>query len=629
MSQPSGIVNRKSSRSLPQVVQNHRLGLWVLLLALSVAILMFPTEIRYEYQAMQSAHIFGDNLPLFGVMFYVWIAVLMLLLFAGNGTSNLQNLALVCVFGAVVLGFWAIATPDGGHADEVWNLGHVRYLGETGEMASGNPNLSYFQFPALHLLAVSISQLSGLDPLATRTLFLVFSGALTAALLYLLLASTLPGPRTASLAVLLVIQGSLIAKFSVFWPGNLAFLLFLALLALLAIQIKRPALDRRGAMGLVILVLLAAFITSYAPTPAFFLSALVGIYLTQLLARKTAVDAPIIILAAVGFLAWQILWATGIFGSSVPLLPNLVEAFRELGERFAGVTGAAGGYAGEGIPLWASLTRYSWLFLIFGVGGASALWRLARVRRLGSLDVLLVGGLLGVTGLSVVIYLAVPVAQWVRLMVFVPLFTVPLMLRVLLDPRGRSDLSDTSTLLTQRTAISASGGSGGDVTVHMRGGRRAAFALLVAVSLGLSLPTFLTRETSLTTLAVYPYEHATGQFLESTYGDGVGLRIFSSYSAATYTYYVPEMRLRQTDAPERNVDEEELWVALDKLADDFHGSQDNWPILVITERFRRPIGHPAAIDLDDPRWTEFVTGLAEDNRVFDNGRAEIYARSDS
>jgi hypothetical protein len=600
------MVNR-SRANISLFIANHRLALWVLLLVFSGIILVFPVSIRYVYAPIQSASIFGENTVLFGIVYCIWSLLLFSLLLMNVKNGEWQRLALVSLYATVFLGFWAVKTPYGGQQDEVWNLAHVQSLIDTGKIAPGHPNLMYFQFPAFHLEIYALSQFAGMGLFTTRIAYLLLSSVLLSSLLYLLFSRILKDSWLASLAVILMLQGSLIAKWQVFWPGNLAFLLLIALLALLCQRDDRPALGGNTQAGLlVVLVLFAAFVTTYLPTPLYFISMILGMYLLQRIARKEVVRLPLVILFAVLFACWIIYLASGFFEGLASFAPTFVKGLSDPWSRFSTVSGATTGYVGESIPLWASLTRRFWLALIFGVGGILTVWNIARARRLSTVAVIETGGLLGILAFTAVIYLAIPIAQWVRIMVMAPLFTIPVII-------GYATGHDRRNELVPEGRLRISGWL-----------KKYLPPALVVACLVLSLPTFLAHETSFTTTAVYPYELSIGEYLQSACGRGNGLNIYSSNSAYTYTYWVPEAQYHVTDAPELFVRGDDLWTKMDQLESDFENSYDIRAVFVVTERFRGPSGHPAEIKPTDPNWEGFVASLEMHNRVYDDGSDQIY-----
>ena len=605
---------KKTSLNLSQLVQNHRLGLWILLLVLTATILLFPVNLRYEYHAIESIYVFGDSLPLFSVLFYVWLGILLLLLFSKGRNSEWQRVALVCIFALVFFGFWAINTPTGGHWDELWQMGHIKYLQETGTIAPAHPNLSYFQFPALHLIASSLSQISGLGIFATRTLFLLFSGVLFAALLYLLFMKFLKNSYLSALAVLLLVQGSLFATPQGFWPGNTAFLLLVPLLMLLARDENR-ALETGTSMALIMLIFLAAFTISYLPAPACFVFVLVGIYLLQKVAKRSVIFSTTIVLVLTMFLAWPIYVATGFFEGLVEFIPTFVAGFMTPAERVVSASILV-----TPSPAWASSIKFFWLALIIGFGGILGIWNLVKARKLESIEVLETGGLLGVIVFFIVSFLAtIGQGQGIRSLAYFPLFTIPIMLTFLSRFSRHDELSCQNTLFEDPGGSFNCNGFHRSVT-HFGGWfRRHVFTLLIILFFVLSLPTLLIRQASVSSNAIYPYESSGGEFIESAYG-AEELYLFSTvYMGIAYIYYVPEAHFIGMQPV---TGAEDLWLGMNKSVDLFENYSN--AIFVLSERFRQPPHQPAIMESTDPRWVEIVNRLAENNKIYDNGHIQIY-----
>lgn len=589
-------------------IANHRLALWILLVVLSCTVLVFPVNVSYVYSSVESASIFGTNILLFGIIYCIWSLILFLLLFVNAKNNEWQRLGLLCLFSLVFLGFWAIKTPTGAEQDEVWNLAHVKYLIDVGKIVLDNPNLIYFQFPIFHLDIYTISQVTGIGLFATKIIFLILSSVLLACLLYMLFSRILKDSWFISLAVILMLQGSLLSKWEVFWPGNLAFLFLTALLALLYWRDDKPMLgvNPQSALLLIMLIVFVAFVITYLPTPGYFIFIVLGIYLLQIIVRKEIVRPPFIILFTLLFVAWIIYWAFGFWGSIASFIPTFLKALADPLTRFSAVSSASTGYVGENIPLWASLTRYFWLALIFGVGGILGIWKLVKVRGLGTIETIEIGGLVGVVAFTILIYLAVPQVEWNRIMVMAPLFTIPIIVGYILSLNRHNELiSKSRPLISERL-------------------KNYIPALMVVGCLVLSLPTFLTHETSFTTIAIYPYDISTGEYLGSIYGNGNRLSIYSSSTAYIYTYYVPEAQYNVTDDPETFVRGNALWQNLNQLETDFANSHDPAAVFVLTERFRGPSGYPEEIQTNDPNWISFVGGLEEHNRIYVNNYDEIY-----
>ena len=180
---------KKALLNLPQVAEKYRLVIWILLLLLTMAILLFPVHLEYEFHSVQSPYIFDNKLPLFSALYSIWMLLLLVLIFSKR-EARWEKLALVCIFAIVFLGFWAIITPYFRHHDEWYNAAHVQYLLNEGtislEWEEIPVYLGYFEWPALHFVGSTMVQITGLSILKIRTLFVVFEALLLPTLLYVL-----------------------------------------------------------------------------------------------------------------------------------------------------------------------------------------------------------------------------------------------------------------------------------------------------------------------------------------------------------------------------------------------------------------------------------------------------------
>ena len=58
--------------------------------------------------------------------------------------------------------------------------------------------------------------------------------------------------------------------------------------------------------------------------------------------------------------------------------------------------------------------------------------------------------------------------------------------------------------------------------------------------------------------------------------------------------------------------------------EDFDNSGKN-SIFILSEKFRLPLNHPAAIGDSDPEWVGFIDRLAANgNKIYDDGHSPIY-----
>jgi hypothetical protein len=598
---------KKISYNISQMVQNNRLGLWILLLLLTASILLFPVQLRYEYHAIESLSIFGDKFTFFVILYCLWLAILILLLFCKGGNSEWQRLGLVCIFSLVFWGFWAINTPSGSYSDELWNMAHIKYLQETGHIASLPTNLGYFQFPVLHLTVFSLSGICGLGIFTTRVLYLIVSSLLLAILSYVMFTKLLKDSQLASLATLLMAGGLLASQ--EFWPGNPALLFLILILALLVGYKATP-------IALTLMILLAAFNISYLPAAACFIFILLGIYLLQSIAKKTVLTFSIIILFIVMFLTWEIYYATHFFHGLVGFIPVLIQGIVNPMDRLtSGYSGLVTPNIAPGVPFWAELTRIYWVVLVLGLGTILGLWNLIKARKLNSTEVLEIGGVLGVAVFFVISFFITPgIDSGLRSLRYLPLFTIPILLGFL------SHLSQNTPPATPLRSLNSNGFRRG-IANCFGWCKRSTFAVLVILFLVSSLPLFLVDKTYVCSDNIYPYENSAGRFIESTYTTK-GLELFSDeFTGISYTYYCIGASF-QNVLPTKSADS--LITNMNGLIYKFQNSSMGNSIFVLSERFRQPFHQLALVDAADPRWVENINKLAQNDKIYDNGHTTIY-----
>ena len=588
-------------------IQNHRLGFWILLLLLTATILIFPVNLRYEYHAIESLYVFGDKLPLFVILYCLWLAVLLILLFTRGQNSDWQRIILLSIFVMVFWGFWAINTPAGNYCDELWNMGHVKYLQEMGHMASLPSHFGYFQFPTLHLFVFSICEICGVDIFTARILFLMFSSIALAVLSYVLFGILLKDSRMTALATLLMGGGFLASQ--EFWPGNPSLLLLILILVLL---FQRQTTSKT----FILIVMLASFTISYLPAAACLIFILVAIYLLQAVAKINNFSWVTIALYVVFFLTWEIYHATHFFYGLTQFIPDFLESFvNPLGRLFSGYSGLVAPNTAQGVPLWATLTRFYWVALVIGLGTVVGLWKLIKARRLNHRDALEVGGLLGAIVFFVVCFLAIfRVDNGLRSLRYLPLFTIPLMLNFL----SRSDQNRPAPeTMKKHRSNKFSGG------ITRLGGwlQKYVVAILIILFYVSSLPIFLVDKAYICSNAIYPYESSAGEFLESTFYDE-RLNLYSEeFTALSYTYYCLEANI-QGIVTGRN--EADLVSDMNRFISDFQNLSNRTSVFVLSERFRQPFHQSAIFDIDDPAWREITDKLAKNDRIYDNGYTIIY-----
>jgi hypothetical protein len=630
--------------------RRFRFGLWISFILLTAGIVLFPVAIHYEYQPLESADAFGNLLPVFAVVFYTWMAVLFLLLFSKNDIGEWQRAALLSLLAIGMVGLWVANTPYGGHPDELWQMGHVKYLMENGRIDPNHPVFNYFQFPGFHILLASLTIVTGSSIFGMRLLYMLFSGVAFALLSYLLLFRMLKNTRSASLGVLLLFLGCpLVASAEIsFWPGNLAQLLFVALLLLLA---WRQESMRWILFTLLFVVFFAGLTIIYLPTSVFFLFVLAAIYLLQRINKTRAVPIILVILVLAMFVTWQFFNANSTLMNAIQGLtttaatetpattvtsPTPIKqtprppaagtvpaaktpaataepesavpaAFSGLNSRLSVVLELGAVFIGTGAPPWVSVTKLLWLVLIFAVGGILGIRNLFRITKLDAMETIETGGMIGVVIFTpVAFFMSSSGEQTARFFVYTPFFIIPMILRFLIRPAEDNGLPERR---------------------HKPIGwfRKNYFSLLVILAFLSSLPNFLANAGRVLSHPIYAQENAAGEFLQAEYGDSK-LSLYSTpFVVIFYSYYVPDASFRVLwPSPDPGAGKQGFWQAMEPLLDDFESSKDANAIFVVSRRLPVSYGPTVIIAPDDPEWLAFINRLERNDKIYDNGFVQLY-----
>jgi hypothetical protein len=582
-----------------------RVAIWFALLLLTAALLLSPTRLVLEYQPIQSASAIA-NLPLFAALYMTWLFLLLLLLLADRGASRWEKPALVGIFALVFVGFWLITGQYTGlRYDGLGNAGHISYLSHQpdGKIPLDNPNLGYFNFPGMHLLAFALVQVTGLGLFEGVTFALTVHLVLLAVLFYILFLNTLGRPSVAALGALLAIQGNImLARYS-FYPGIWALVLFAAFLFLL----YRPgqALFETWQERFLILLLLGATTVTHLVAATLLFFALTGIFLVrswQLLRTKTGigmVSASTLAVFLVVPLSWDIYWATRIFEGVTEVTSGVIGDLTEEG-LLVYFFNLGQSYAGAEVPLWTVVVRVFWWGALFLFGTVLGLKNLLNIKGLNRVQQVETGGLLGVIGLSgAVTVLSLGGAEFYRYLLYGGFFAVPIILRFLLGLSGTT--------------------------------RRVALGLAVSLFFVLSFPTFLAHNNLVGVSGYYAPELQAGSFLNQTSaGQGEGLAIFNDPSEnGLFSFSVPEAMLLTTPQPSELRVEKDFWEALDRMAEGFKAmatdARRSDVFLYYSQRKVATAELFWGLKPDNPEWRRFEDTVAQTSKVYENGMVELYA----
>lgn len=575
----------------------NRLLIWVLLASLTIFLLFYPVHLIEEYHSIQAPYLF-DNIWLFVSLFCLWMLILFLIPFSRHEEQRIswEGLVLACIFGLVFIGFWVVIAPHGNHADSIYNMGHVRYLLDNSNIPFGHKTLGYFDFPGIYFLVTALSQVSGLGIFEASMVFTIFNAMLFSALLYVLLVKLLKSNRLAFMGVLLVVMGSLLVdQIRIFMPADLGASLFLGFLILI-VPSKGKQSGTAMSDALLIVILFTAIAISYFATSFLAPLILLGIYITQKIGRDDSIPFIFntIILLLVIILAWEMYWALNTFNSLVGFLPKLYDYLLS-GEFLRSILVLLPANIGERLPLWATIVRYFWWGLL-GLGTIIGLSRLFGIRKIGSLGRIEIGGLLGVILLTVVgLFAAEGGTQFVRYLLYAPLFCTPILLRFLAGLGGWS---------------------------------KKTIAFLVVLLIVVAPPTFLSSVNTVATDAVRSYETATGRFLElhsREKGENIDLYGTSGASTSSAYYYVPNATHIEI-SPQGTYDEDKLWAELSRLIESFQEGEPTpeQKIFVIDEKSFNVYEHLLGIPPSHSKWDELRQRLLTANLVYNNGNVQLH-----
>ncbi len=562
------------------ICNQNRVLLWILLGLLSTTLLLFPVQHVNEYTSIQAPNLF-EKLPLFGFIFCTWMLTLILLVFFKNDKGNridCENLILATIFGLVFLGFWVIITPHGSFADGIFNMGHVNWLVNEGGIATEHHNLFYFDYPGMHLLSCCISQMSGMDVFEVRTVFLLINIVLFSALTYLFFTKILKSNRFAFLCVLLLMMGSvfLVKKMHIFTPGAWGYTLFIAVLVIL-VTTGSKFFGAKVADRVLVLILFAAMVVSYFASPLLVPLVLVGIFVVQTAAgdNKSRISSLTISLFLLMVVGWGTFWTWKIYGNLTVFLPDAWESLKS-GEFTSIPLTLAKSNVGSSLPLWATLTRLFW-WILLGFSTFIGLYKLVRVKRLGWIEKIIIGGLIGVIILTLIgVFGTHGGQQFTRFLLYAPIFSFPVLL-MFLSESGR--------------------------------GRRIGSTLLIVLVFALGLPTFLSAVNLVGTEAIRSYDLKAGEFLQKSSKDDEDLIVYSPTYVATawVPYYVPGAELHWvTEKTFYEESEDQVWKETEELATKFKArdwaAQNNQKVFIRSEKDLTFYQHLLAVYPDNPKW---------------------------
>jgi len=582
------------------IPEQHKLILLVSAILFSITILFFPVHLTLKYQPIQSVCIF-DNLLLFGILYYTWLALILLALFSPKKSEDRidrEKFIFTCLFSIVFWGFWIIITRGTFFAvDGAIQADHIKYVLDVGHTIQNNPNFGYFDFPGLHFLFSEVSIILGVKILDIITLLLMLRIIVLSTLLYIFYSKILDA-YLAPLATLLTIQGNwILARFNFLHPGSFA-LIFLAIFLVLLARHEHTLFERSDIIVGVITIT-ATTITHFVTSTSFFFI-LLGLYLLQIFSKVSILrrDRWIFILSLLIPLSWGLNLAIGTFSS---LANVFIRSFEEM-KFLEYLSIVARPNIGIEVPLWANITRLFWLILVFICGTLLGLVNIVKIKKLSWLQRREAGALFGIILLTAIAILPLGGVQYYRFLMYGSFFTTPILLRFLASlGKGKQEIFNKIDVV----------------------------ALLIMLFFALSLPTFLAYNDRINIDTYYPYELSVGGFLSSVYGKGDGVTIYVDGSTAPIVgYYMPSSHFRTEVAWSYVKSKEEVFQSIDNWLLNFLATKNDIGqhdiMLLFSKRLPIPYERDLGINSTDPYWNQLKYKLQYVNRVYDNQHVQIY-----
>lgn len=574
---------------------------WLALLTLTAVVVVYPTRPGLVFGPVESVDIIV-NLPLFAAAYHLWLFALLVLLLsqAGPSRDHWEKTFLVAIFALVFWGFWVVGAPEG-KSEELGFLAHARFVGSTGRVGLHEPNLVYFGFPAIAILAHAVSGTTSLTYLASRTTLLLFNGVLVAVTLYRVY-EPIGQPAGKSghhylVGVPLVVQGSMsLASGYLFRPeAALAHPLLVVLVLLLRSQNDERHFFTRQGLPMA-LIIFAALAVTHLYTSLAVVAVLGGAYAVRATSRLRPVGFSVVVLFVLAIVAWQVYYATPVFERVVTYVNRVIDLFLQ-GKGFFYARTLLAANAGAGVPLWASATRVFWVIAIYVFGGLLAVVNLRRLRQVTRDERIWTGAVMAVAVLTVLIALFTGTGdQLARYLQWGSFFAVPLILLYL------------SRALSPRWALGV---------------------VLVPFFL-LSFSSFLAFNGNESVRRFYPQERRAAELLTSFYSDrAASLSLFSGLrSRSYYVYYLPQANFHSSvDAVLAGDDVSVVWKDVGDLATRFvnrDSGLDPPAAFVFDEAFRLTYYHLLGISPQDAGWLSVRARLATTNAFYDSGMVQLF-----
>jgi hypothetical protein len=138
----------------------------------------------------------------------------------------------------------------------------------------------------------------------------------------------------------------------------------------------------------------------------------------------------------------------------------------------------------------------------------------------------------------------------------------------------------------------------------------------------LSVPTQFAFNRNAALHRYYPTDISVGKFLESTYGVGDGLALFSGGQAGLLHHLYRASWSQEADT-DILLTAQGYWRDLQRLVNDFISAKHP-RAFVLSTRIVVPYRSIFGVSRDDGRWAVLPNQLSSSDRIYDNGDAEVF-----
>jgi hypothetical protein len=287
--------------------------------------------------------------------------------------------------------------------------------------------------------------------------------------------------------------------------------------------------------------------------------------------------------------AWQIFYAPHFFNILSNYVPTIMNNFLS-GAMFSTSLQRVASISAVSVPLWAQLTQYFWILAIAGLGTLIGLVRLTQIKKLSPLETLDAAAILGTILFFIIVFALSREGYYVaNYITLVRIFSAVLIVRFMLWVGGQLKKRLKLKMPAEKISI----------------------FLLVGVIFAVSLPSFLVEGKDISTFTIYPQEIAAGKYLQSLYGDGADLRVFTNQPEVpdVVRFYLPDAIAHDPAEYYTLPDKAALFKNMDNLVADFE-QKNKFSIFVFSEKTLLGTNQTYGIALDDPYWIKMKNSLA-------------------